>query len=355
MKTPLIALTLALLAGMAHAQDGRHEAATSALPDLFGSRQPLTGNNSAPADWRMTPGMGFDGVARLLFQTPLGGMVCSGTLLAGGTHVLTAAHCADDFSAMTIQFGVYNDVARATRGVAQTHLHPGWTGTLGVGADIALLKLDAPVLDIQGFRISTRNDLGKDFLIMGYGTTTVGSSAVNSHWGDWGYGHWGRNTADVLGSVFNHTLWGDAPSPWGEEYVADYDSVLDGDRHNTLQRIANAYGSGAWSSGTGLGNEEALIAGGDSGGPDFVWSGSEWLISGVHSWGWQICPDAWGCDLSKSNAASWGDLSGSTAVFSHAAWIQGITSAVPEPQPGSLLLCGLLALGLLQRQRRPNA
>ncbi|MBN8506009.1 MAG: trypsin-like serine protease [Burkholderiales bacterium] len=345
MKTFVLAITAVLLASAAQAQ-------TPSMQPIADGRQALTGNNSQPSDWRLTPEMGFDGVARLLFQTPQGGMVCSGTLLAGGTHVLTAAHCADNFSTMTVQFGVYGDVAKATRGVAQTHLHPGWTGALGMGADIALLKLDAPVLDIQGFRISTTNDLGKNFLIMGYGTTTVGSSSVDSNWGDWGYGHWGMNTVDVLGNTFNQTIWGDPASPWGEEYIADYDGLVNGAQHNTLQMIADIVETDAWTSGEGLGNSEAIIAGGDSGGGDFVWNGSDWLISGVHSWGWQICPASWGCDISKDNSASWGDLSGSTAVFSHAAWIQGITSAVPEPMSGLLLLAGLGLVGAVKRRRQ---
>jgi len=51
---------------------------------------------------------------------------------------------------------------------------------------------------------------------------------------------------------------------------------------NTLGRIADITGN-HWSSGTGRGANEALIAGGNSSGGDFVWNGTEWLLSGVHS------------------------------------------------------------------------
>ena len=354
MKKTVLALAAlsALLVGGAQAQVvGQRVSTIGQQPELFGDRGALTGNNSAPSKWRIDSSMGFDGVARLLFDTAEGSFVCSGTLLQGGAYVVTAAHCADNFTSMTVEFGVSGDVAKATRGVAQAFVNPNWDGTLGVGADIAVLKLDAAVLDIQGFKLSSANDVGKNFLIMGYGSTTVGASDVDSNWGDWGYGHWGMNTADVTGNSFNNAIWGDPASPFGEEYIADYDALFDQADHNTLQILSDVVGGG-WTSGTGLGKNEAIIAGGDSGGGDFVWSGSEWLLSGVHSWGWQICPEAWGCDISKTNSASWGDLSGSTAVFSHVNWINGITAAVPEPMSGLLLLAGLGVVGAVKRRRQ---
>ena len=85
--------------------------------------------------------------------------------------------------------------------------------------------------------------------------------------------------------------------------------------------------SGGFSSGTGMGELEALIAGGDSGGGDFIFENGQWLLSAVHSWGWQgnnVCSyigngTLTGCDAGSDNASSYGDLSGSTAVFDQAA------------------------------------
>ncbi len=70
-------------------------------------------------------------------------------------------------------------------------------------------------------------------------------------------------------------------------------------------------------------------SGGDdySGGGDFVWDAAsgQWLLSAVHSWGWQgndasgqgACDflGLTGCDARINNSSSYGDLSGSTAVF----------------------------------------
>lgn len=318
----------------------------------------LTTHTSPPSDWRLTSGMtfngvGFDGLARLAFDNDgdltNGFYVCSGALLAGGTHVLTAAHCADDFNTMLVQFGVYGNVATATRSAAAAYVHPDWTGALATGADLAVIKLDTPVVGIQGFNISTSNNVGSTMLVMGYGTTTT-SDGLNGppNWDEWGWGHYGYNEADVGIEAFD-----DADTPgnaWtysGDEYVFDNDNGLD--LNNTLQRLSDQAGA-SFASSTGLGADEALIAGGDSGGPDFVWNGSEWLIAGIHSWGWQYCEGriSPSCDVNSAVPSSYGDLSGSTAVYAQAAWI---SSVVPEPGTYGMMALGLLAVVGVARRR----
>lgn len=288
----------------------------------------------------MLQGKSFDGVARLFYQTSGGGSyVCSGSLLKGGQYVLTAAHCADDFTSMTIDFGVYGGAPKARRSAAQAVVHSGWTGALGTGTDIALVKLNQSVDDIEGFNLSSTFDLGRSFLMMGYGTTGLGSDPnTDTNWDDWGWMHWGLNTADA---------WDGNAAAGLFEYVADYDNGTD--EFNTLSSLFGV------ASGKGFGNFEALIAGGDSGGGDFVWSGSEWLLSGVHSWGLDAssyyignCSNA---DLLTCNGSSWGDLSGSTAVFSHLAWIDSVTK-VPEPGTLSIVALGIFAATLTSRRRR---
>ncbi len=330
---------------------------------------PLTGNFSSPADWRFLPGQTFngvagalDGVARLSFSNSEGNWACSGSLLAGGMYVLTAAHCADDFTSMKVDFGWANGTAKVSRTVAvgNAYVNSKWTGDLDTGADIAILKLNAAVTTINGYHLSTTNDVGKDYLMAGYGTTTVGGSKIDPTWGDSGFGHYGYNTFDIDSKSFNkvgddYTGWGYDASYYapGTTYMSDYDDGTAG--HNTLGRIAGETGN-QWASGTGLGHNEALIAGGDSGGGDFVWNGSEWLLSGVHSWGWQgsdACPyfGLKGCDSSSKNSSSFGDLSGSTATFSHISWINSVT-AVPEPGTYAMLLSGLALLGVARRRQR---
>lgn len=344
-------------------------AASAAHAGTGDALTPLTGNTSAPSNWRFTPGQAFngvagalDGVARLTFVTSAGTYACSGSLLAGGQYVLTAAHCADDFSSMKVEFGWANGTAAVTRSVAVTdaYVHPAWTGALDTGADIAVIKLNQAVTTIQGYKLSTTNDVGKDFLMAGYGTTTNGSTSTATNWLDGNWGHYGYNTFDIDSKSYNEISdkyigWGYDASYYapGVTYMSDFDDGTAG--HNTLGRMAGVAGN-EWTSSTGLGNLEALIAGGDSGGGDFVWNGTEWILSGVHSWGWQgfeACPyfGLSGCDISTRNSSSFGDLSGSTATFSHVAWINSVT-AVPEPATYGMMLSGLALVGAMARRRR---
>ena len=173
---------------------------------------PQTGNTSDPSNWRFTPGMTFngvagalDGVAKLSFTTPDGNFACSGSLLAGGAYVVTAAHCADDFSKMTVQFGYANGTAAVTRNVSVGNaiIHKAWNGSLDTGADIAILKLDSVVTGIKGYKLSTTNDVGKDFLMAGYGTTNRADVNSPTNWNDAAWGHYGYNTFDVISQEFN--------------------------------------------------------------------------------------------------------------------------------------------------------
>ncbi|MTW31837.1 trypsin-like serine protease [Pseudoduganella danionis] len=358
----LAALTAALLFA-ASAQASNEKTA-----DL-GSLNPMTGNTSAPSNWRFTVGQSFngvvgalDGVARLSFTNADGNWACSGSLLAGGQYVLTAAHCADDFTKMTVQFGWQDGKAAITRNVSvgNAYVNKRWTGALDTGADIAILKLDTAVTTINGYKLSTTNDVGKEYLMAGYGTTQLATTNSATNWNDGNWGHYAYNRFDVDSQTFNRVagdygVYDYDPSFYapGATYMSDFDNGTAA--RNTLGRMAGVTGNN-WTSDTGLGAREGLIAGGDSGGGDFVWNGTEWLLSGVHSWGWQgseACPDfkLGGCDNAIRNTSSYGDLSGSTATYSHVAWINSVT-AVPEPETYAMLLAGLGLIGVARRRKQ---
>lgn len=307
-----------------------------------------------------------DANAKLLVTSVNGNTVCSGTLLAGGEYVLTAAHCAAGFTSLSVDFKL-GTVIRSVS-VGNAFVHPGWNNILGNGSDIALLKLDAPVTDIAGLRISTHNEVGHDILAFGYGL--VGSGATGAtHYDEDPPGtvprvlrpHWGRNTIDTTDFILVEAVLGagQGDHQYGETYVQDFDDGSPG--RNALQRLKDDnFGSWADSS-LGLGADESLVAGGDSGGADLVWEGFEYLLAGVHSYTWDLCGYLPGCDALAGTNSSFGDLSGATAVFSHVDFIAGIAglgvlpgNRVPEPAPWALLGLALLGLALLGSHASPS-
>ena len=335
-------------------------AAVSALGlGAVGSAQAVV-SASDPAFFALPPGVlngAFDGVAKLLFTNSQGNFVCSGSLLAGGQYVLTAAHCADDFTSMTVDF----KLGSVTANVTGVTLGTGWAGfnnSVGNGSDIAILKLDKKIVGIDGFKLSTTNDVGQFVLMAGYGLVGTGTTGGTNFDRDppgtvprlW-RPHVGLNTIDTTDFELQESVFGPGSGnkTYGETYVFDFDDGTA--EHNALQRLKDD-NAGTWAdSSTGLGDFEALIAGGDSGGGDFTFDGSNWLLTGVHSYGWGLCGYLPDCDVLPGTNSSFGDLSGSTAVFSHVDWINRIT-AVPEPETYALMLAGLAAIGFAARRRQ---
>ena len=306
-----------------------------------------------------------DANAKLLVSSVNGNTVCSGTLLAGGEYVLTAAHCAAGFTSLSVDFKL-GTVIRSVSTV-NAFVHPGWNNILGNGSDIALLKLDAPVTDIAGLHIGTSNAVGRDILSFGYGLVGTGATGA-THYDEDPPGtvprvlrpHWGRNTIDTTDFALVEAVFGagQGDHQYGETYVQDFDDGSAG--RNALQRLKDD-NFGTWAdSNLGLGADESLVAGGDSGGADLVWDGFEYLLAGVHSYTWDLCGNLPGCDALAGTNSSFGDLSGVTAVFSHVDFIVGITGAgvlpgnrVPEPATWALALLASALLGLAMQGQRP--
>jgi hypothetical protein len=245
----------------------------------------------------------------------------SGTVIANGWWVLTAAHVVAGAPLSSISF----QIGASTYTAQNVYIHPSYPGSgTFPTADIALIELNAPVAGVTPAQIYTgTNEIGKQGHSVGYGTTGTGTTGFIS--GTYGTKRAMRNIIDLI--IFpNGTI-----SPNGTILLSDFDSP--GDANNGL---------GSGSSPTPL-DLEGIVAPGDSGGPVFILDGGNWYIAGVHSFISDPGPPA-GNNVAD---ARYGDIMGSTRVSSYAGWIN---SVVPEPASMTALALGLI--GLLARRRR---
>ena len=325
---------------------GAHAAlAAVSLAAFFHGGAGAVVTSTDPSQWRLQPGAfdgAFDAVASISVQLPNHDLrQCAGTLLSTGRHVVTAAHCLDQAVRIDLNFRGGTIVA----GISERYVHPGWTGVLGNGADIAVLKLDRAI-PLAGFALSSTDDVGKTVLLVGYGATGLGAQGAGSARDPVSAPHYGFNTIDAHDFEVAEAVLGRGKGDrrHGEGYVYDFDDGTDA--HNALQRLKDSSG-GRWrDSNPGLGAGEAISAGGDSGGGDFVWDGRQWRLTGVQSYVWPVCKLP-GCV--SGGLSSNGYLSISTAVYPHVAWIESVTAT---PANGwALTLAGGFAIGAVLRRR----
>ena len=242
----------------------------------------------------------------------------SGTVIANGWWVLTAAHVVFGVPASSVSF----QIGAATYNAQNVYIYPGYSG---ITHDIALIELNAPVVGVTPAQIYTgTNEIGKHGHSVGYGLTGTGTTGfINNTYG----------TKRAMRNVIDLIILPDGTiNPNGTILLSDFDSPAG--TNNSL---------GPWGSSPTPLDLEGMGAPGDSGGPVFILEGGVWYIAGVHSFIGDPGPPAGNGQAD----ASYGDILGSTRVSSYAGWIN---SVVPEPASMTALAIGLI--GLLARRRR---
>ena len=264
----------------------------------------------------------LDGVAKLNLTTSAGNFGCSGSVLTGGTAILTAAHCVTgpNATATTSKISVSLLGGAVTATSTSYVVNPGWDGDLTPGNDLALIYLSKPITSVAGYSLYFNDAQSATIVLAGYGYTGNGTTGSNNT--TFGTLHYGSNQYDGVDPDVHST------------YLYDFDNATPGSR-NTL-------GS------TGLGAAEAFIASGDSGGPGLIQVNGQWYVAGVHSFdscSRRTCPID----------SSFGEVAGDISVFGQSAWLRSV-SAVPEPSAYAMLLAGLglVAAFAARRQRGPR-
>jgi len=262
-------------------------------------------------------GGAYSGVAQLVIN---GSTLCSGALLADGSHLLTAAHCVASFSSGTASFAITPNASNPYIGtssnvaIQSVLVNPGWNGTVTNGSDLAVITLaSAAPAAAQRYGLYTGSaEIGQVSTKVGWGRTGSGST------GDTGGFEWrvGQNVYDA--SYFDWTF-----TPNSQNIL-----IYDFDDGTASKNALQLFGSNL-----GLGSAEVLAVPGDSGGPTFI--GGQ--IAGITSF------------ATGTGTGLFGEVGADTRVSAYANWV---LSAVPEPQPWVLWLSGLPVLIYLARRRR---
>lgn len=276
-----------------------------------------------PSDYVVSGGV-FSGVARLITNT---GSLCTGALLSGGAHVLTAAHCVTD-SAGTIT--VDSVISTFTGGSGSLDLastsvavHPDWDGNSQSGVDLAIIELeDVLTDDYMSYEIFSGSlPFGVDVIKAGYGLTGTGQDGVIG--GSAGTLHAGLNEYEAIYST-------------DQDWLLVYDFDSPDCANNTLTLL------GIPGSSCGLGADEVMAAPGDSGSASFVLGTSGQLeIVGITSFGLAI---------DGAIDSDFGDLGVDVWAYNFFDWISGIvgTSGTTPTDDATTVSSpsGLLALAL---------
>lgn len=314
----------------------------------------------------------YSGVAALIMDYGSAGrFICSGTLLSDRRSVLTAGHCVSNGvgTANPLKTTVYfygganpdtivpTDPAATGIDVTDYFVHSAYTGEVIDQNDIAVVRLGdyAPSFATSYDIYSTTDLTGGNFNVAGYGVRSDTGGAVGGNLGT-GLLRQGDNRYDFrlgdddFGGFFDggsSGFFGAADVEYS--YVSDFDNGFGA--NDTACQIAGVFSVGGPKyCNTGVGALEVGVAGGDSGGPQFI----NGQIASITSYGLSF-GTAFG-DVDGNLNSTFGEFSGYVPTFIHANFINSALvptgATVPEPATWALMISGFGLAGAALRRRR---
>jgi secreted trypsin-like serine protease len=286
----------------------------------------------------------YASVGQLHSQGDGEGFVASAVLISR-KYALTTAHTVDHASSVRFSLG------GATYNAARWVVHPGWTGDLARGFDLAVIELSSPVLNVApAIRYVGSSEVGMTVTLVGYGKTGTGVTGATEYDGR------KRAGTNVIDAVYTD--------------ATKNNRILVGDFDNPHRAADSSLGSSVPTS------LEFEIGPGDSGGGLFVDTMLGTRLIGINSFG---------AASDGVNNGDYGDTFGSTRLSLFNSWISSImlgflpggrgfvaspqnqygwitptalderSITVPEPESAVSLAIGLLSACLWIVGRSPRA
>lgn len=266
---------------------------------------------------RANPGEGYDGVVRI----SSGGYFGTGVLLYDGRAILTAAHlfASASFSSADIHFETASGQQKITS--SRIEIMPDYD-RVNTNNDLALVWLTsaAPVGAERYGLYRDSDEIGQTLTMVGYGRVGSGDAGILTSYSGGALRLKADNQFDADAALLKSWLgaaisW--TPTP-GTQLLADFDNGMTA--QDALGRLIN-------SPGTGLGQNEGMIAPGDSGGPAFI----RGQIGGIASYTASISQGSVHPDVDGVNNSSFGEIGAWQRISHYQQWIdQSLRAQYPN-------------------------